>query len=94
MKAAAAILALALAGCQGARVEKVEAVVRVESWHQHHARVVAGPRATLRDGSTIHVWAGGQFPVWEPGEPHYSTRAPQEALQIGVEGSVPVWRWR
>lgn len=92
MKAAAAILALALAGCGS--VQQVDVVTRAETWGRHHGRATVGPRVTYANGVEVYAWAGRQDAIYAPGEPHYSERAPSAEWQGGVEVSVPVWRRR
>lgn len=89
MRTLALIAALALAGC--GLPTKGEMVCRAESLHRHHGQVQVGPRATWRNGVSLHVWGGHQFPIWEPGEPHVSDRAPENEFQAGVEVVVPLW---
>ena len=85
-------LALAfLCGCSS-QIERVDATGRAESWGRHHGRVLAGPRVTWCNGVQVGIEAGRQFPVYAPGEPHVSSRAPSGEWQLGVQASVPLYR--
>jgi hypothetical protein len=90
---ATAIFALLLvAGCRTApRVQRVDAVCEAESLHRHHSAVRAGPRVTFTNGVQAQVLAGHQQPLWAPGEPHVSSRAPTDEFQISAELVVPLW---
>lgn len=86
------ILCLLLCSCQGARVDRVDAVARVETWGPHHGRATVGPRVRYANEVEVYVWAGRQEALFWPGEPPVSERAPVEGWPFGVEVSAPLYR--
>ena len=89
MTRALATLAVLLAGCSAPH--RVDAVARAESLARHHGALRVGPRATWGNGVQATVLVGAQTSLWEPGEPHYSSRAPDDEFQVEVEISMPIF---
>lgn len=83
---AIAILLL-LTGCAPCRID---AVVQGESLARHHSAVRAGPRLTWANGVEATILGGHQQPLWAPGEPHVSDRAPSDEFQASVEVVIPI----
>lgn len=92
MRSLLIIAALALGGCNS--VQRVDGVVGGGSLGRHHGYGYVGPRVYFRDDSTLTATGGMQPPVFAPGEPKVSSRAPSREVQFEITYTRPLWRRR
>jgi len=85
----ALLVLISTASCSS--VQQIDGVAKTDTWGRHHGRFLVGPRVTWASGVQAELLAGRQCPLWEPGEPHYSRRAPPEEWQAQIEVSIPLW---
>lgn len=89
---AAALLLATLCGCaRFGPVKGVDACAEADSWGRHHSRFLLGPRVRWEGGAEARLMGGHQQPIWTPGEPHYSSRAPSDEFQVHADLSIPIW---
>lgn len=70
--------ALAVAGCSGIREKKV--IYGVGSYGRHSVVPRLGMEARVSNSTKVRaVWLP-EFPIYGPGEPQYSSRAPSREL--------------
>ena len=69
-------------------------VVGGGSLGRHHGYGYVGPRVYFRDDSTLTATGGIQAPVFAPGEPKVSSRAPSREVQFEITYTRPLWRRR
>ena len=81
---------LLLTSCSS--LQELRAIARTRSYGRHHGAFLGGAEAEFRSGVRVGIEGGRQAPLWLPGEPHTSARAPTGEWQLEGWVSVPVWR--